>query len=380
MKILEQVYFDNGATSYPKAPMVAEAMADYLLNNGSNVSRGAYKAAMDASRLVYETRMQLCDLFHFDKPDHVIFTKNITESINQVLKGILTDKDHVITTSMEHNAILRPLSSIGCETTRVHADTEGYVHLDAFKEAVKNNTKMIVMIHGSNVSGSINDIEAIGRFAKEKGIIFVVDAAQTAGVVDINMDYIDVLCFTGHKSLLGPTGTGGFLVQPHIVESMKTLIEGGTGSASELEVQPDHMPDKYESGTPNVVGLYGLHTALSFVMNEGIDQIHKHELDLVEYFINNFKSDDVRIVGSKSMDNRTAVISLDFLTKDNAMVAFDLQRTYNIATRVGMHCAPAAHKSLGTFPNGTVRVSFSYFNTIEEVKYLLDALTIILDN
>lgn len=378
MKILEQVYLDNGATSYPKAPNVAEAMADYLLNNGSNVSRGAYKAAMDASRLVFETRMQLCDLFHFDHPDHVIFTKNITESINQVLKGILNPEDHVLTTSMEHNAVLRPLNSIGCDVTRVQADQKGYVHLDAFKTAVKDNTRMIVMIHGSNVSGSINDIESIGRFAKEKGIIFVVDAAQTAGVVDIDMDYIDVLCFTGHKSLLGPTGTGGFLVQPNIVESMKTLIEGGTGSASELEVQPNHMPDKYESGTPNVVGLYGLHTSLTYIMNEGIQKIHKHELELLAYFMKHFKSDQVKFIGSEDLRDRTAVISLDFISKDNAMVAFELQKTYNIATRVGMHCAPAAHKSLNTFPNGTVRISFSYFNTLEEVQYLIDALNQIL--
>ncbi len=378
MKILEHVYLDNGATSFPKAPNVPEVMANYLLTNGSSVSRGAYKTAMDASRVVYETRELLCELFHFDHPDHVIFTKNVTESINQALKGLLTESDHVITTSMEHNAVVRPLNSIGCDVTKVQSDEKGFVTPSSFESAITDNTKMIIMIHSSNVSGSINDIKKIGELAKSKGIIFVVDAAQTAGVIDIDMSYVDILCFTGHKSLLGPTGTGGFLIQPHLVTQMKPLIEGGTGSASEQETQPNHMPDKYESGTPNVVGLFGLHTSLSYLLKEGITTIHNKEMDLVQYFLDHFDSEQVRLVGEKSINNRTAVISLDFLTKDNAMIAFDLQRQYNIATRVGMHCAPAAHKSLKTFPNGTVRISFSYFNTIEEVQYTIDAIKILI--
>lgn len=374
MNILDRVYMDNGATSYPKAPNVAENMASYILNNGTNVARGAYKASMDASRVVYETRELLCELFHFEHPDHVIFTKNVTESLNQVIKGLITKEDHVIISSMEHNAVMRPLNGLGCEMTRVKSDEEGYVSFDDVEAAIKENTKAIVMIHGSNVCGSINNIEAIGKMAKEKGIWMIVDAAQTAGVVDIAMSYLDALCFTGHKSLLGPTGIGGFLVQPELAKLMKPLIEGGTGSASEQETQPEHMPDKFESGTPNVVGIYGLHTSLNYLKTIGIENIRSHEMMLVDYFLKHFKNDDVKIVGSKDSKHRTAVISLDFKSQDNAVMAFKLERTYNIATRVGMHCAPAAHKSLNTFPNGTLRVSFSYFTTIEEVDYLIQAI------
>ena len=376
MKIFDKVYMDNGATSFPKAPNVAEDMAAYILNNGSNVSRGAYKDSMDASRVVYETRELLCELFNFDHPDHVVFTKNVTESLNQVLKGLLTKDDHVIVSSMEHNAVMRPLHGIGCELTRIQADQAGFVNPDKIKEAITDQTKAIVMIHSSNVCGSINDIESIGKIAHDHQLLFVLDAAQTAGVIELDMKkcHIDALCFTGHKSLLGPSGIGGFLINPSYVKAMKPLIEGGTGSASEQETQPEHMPDKYESGTPNIVGIYGLNTSLKYIMNEGIKTIHDKEMKLVEYFFNHFDHKEVRVIGKRDLENRTAVISLDFLKKDNAMIAFDLERKYHIATRVGMHCAPAAHKSLKTFPNGTVRVSFSYFNTIEEVQYLIDAL------
>lgn len=376
MKILDKVYMDNGATSYPKAPNVAKVMSDYILYNGANVSRGAYKDSMDASRIVYETRELLCDLFNFDHPDHVVFTKNITESINQAIKGLLTEKDHVIISSMEHNAVMRPLHSVGCQVTRLEADAKGYINPEDVTAAIRKETKAIIMLHSSNVCGSINDINAIGKIANDKDLIFILDAAQTAGVIEIDMkkSYIDVLCFTGHKSLLGPSGIGGFLLDPRLVCQMDALIEGGTGSASEQEYQPEHMPDKYESGTPNIVGIYGLNTSLKYLKNEGIEKIHHKEMLLVDYFLNNFKVDDVEIIGAKDTKNRTAVISLDFKSKDNAVIAFQLERQYNIASRVGMHCAPAAHKSLNTFPNGTVRVSFSYFNTIEEVEYLINAI------
>lgn len=376
MKILEKVYMDNGATSFPKAPFVAQNMADYILNNGSNVSRAAYKDAMDASRVVYETRELLCELFNFEHADHVVFTKNVTESINQILKGLITEKDHIVISSMEHNAVMRPVHSIGCHVTRVQADKEGYVHSKDIEKAITKETKAIVMIHSSNVCGSINDIEKIGKIANKHGVLFVLDAAQTAGVIDIDMAkcHIDALCFTGHKSLLGPTGIGGFLINPSLVKEMKPLIEGGTGSASEQETQPEHMPDKYESGTPNVVGIYGLNTSLKYIMAEGIKNIHKKEMNLVKYFFDNFNHRDIAIIGHRGLNNRTAVISLDFKTKDNAVISFNLEKKYNIATRVGMHCAPAAHKTLNTFPNGTLRVSFSYFNTIEEVQYLIDAI------
>lgn len=372
----KMIYMDNGATSFPKAPGVAEAMADYLLNNGANVSRGAYGSALDASRIVYDTRAMLCALFNFDHPDHVVFTKNITESINQALKGLLTQDDHVITSSMEHNAVMRPLNSIGCEMTCLPSDEKGYIQTKDLAAYVKENTKAIIIIHSSNVCGSINDIDSLGAFAKKNKLFFMVDAAQTAGVVAIDMkkSHIDFLAFTGHKSLLGPTGIGGFLINPEWVDQMKPLIEGGTGSASESEYQPNHMPDKYESGTPNVVGIYGLHKSLEFIMDLGLDKIYEHEMNLVAYFLENFKMDGVKLIGQPSCLNRTAVIALDFVELDNSLVAFHLEKDFHIATRVGMHCAPSAHKSLNTFPQGVVRLSFSYFTKLEDIDYLIESI------
>lgn len=377
--IRDKVYMDNGATSYPKAPNVAKNMADYIINNGSSVSRGAYKSSLDASRIVYDTRSELCDFFNFEHVDHVVFTKNITESMNVILKGLLTEKDHVIISSMEHNAVMRPLHSIGCKLSKMASSIEGYVDVDSIETQITPETKAIVCIHSSNVCGSINNISAIGKIAKKHGVYFIVDAAQTAGVVPIDMveSHIDVLGFTGHKSLLGPTGIGGFLIAPEMVKHVKPLIEGGTGSASESEIQPEYMPDKFESGTPNVVGIYGLNAGLTFIKETGIDKIYEHEMYLVQYFLDHFKTKK-NIVGKKDTIDRTAVISLNFEGYDNAIIAFELEKKYHIATRVGMHCAPSAHKTLNSFPNGTLRISFSYFTTIEEIQYLIDALEDIL--
>lgn len=374
------IYFDNGATSFPKAPGMEKVLSDYILNNGSSISRGAYKNALDASRMVYETREILAEMFNFSDPEHVVFTKNITESLNVVIKGLLKTDDHVLISSMEHNAVMRPVNHMGCDKTIIHATKEGYITPSAVKEAITKDTKAMILLHASNVCGSINDIQAIGEILHEEGIYFIVDAAQTAGVVDIDMEacHIDVLCFTGHKSLLGPPGTGGFLIKPHMVDKVDSFIQGGTGSASEDETQPLHMPDKYESGTPNVLGIYGLHHSLNYIREIGTHNIHDHEMKLTAYFIEKIKEEGIRIVGSTSIENRTAVVSLDFDTIDNAMISFMLEKNYHIATRVGMHCAPSAHKSLDSFPNGTVRFSFSYFNTFEEVDACVDGLRAII--
>lgn len=370
------IYMDNGATSFPKAPGVAEAMFDYLKYNGANVSRGAYDNALDASRVVYDTREILCDLFNFEHPDHVIFTKNITESMNQALKGFLSPQDHVLTTSMEHNAVMRPLNSIGCDISQVACDDKGYLNIDALEGALEPHSKAIVVIHASNVCGSVNDLKKIGEFAKKHGLFFIVDGAQTAGVIPIDMTacHIDFLGFTGHKGLLGPTGIGGFLIAPQWVEKVKPLIEGGTGSASESEYQPKHMPDRYESGTPNVVGIFGLNKGLTYIQDLGLDTIYTHEMQMTDYFIKNFSMDNVRLVGQPTTKDRTAVIALDFLDFDNSLVAFELQKKYHVASRVGMHCAPCAHKTLKTFPQGVVRLSFSYFTTKEEIDYVISSL------
>lgn len=375
------VYLDNGATSFPKAPNVAKAMSDYIINNGTSISRGIYKSSMEASRVVYETREALCNLFGFDLPENVVFTKNITESMNVILKGLLNKSDHVITSSLEHNAVMRPLNSISCEITRINGSLEGYINPEDIKNEIKTNTKAIIINHGSNVCGSVNDIEAIGKIAKDNNIYFIVDAAQTAGIIDIDMkkSNIDALGFTGHKSLLGPNGIGGFIITTELSNHVKPLIEGGTGSASESEVQPTYLPDKFEAGTPNIVGIYGLLEGIKFVSETGITTIHEKEMKLVERFLNNFSNKNVKIIGPKEIFSRTGVISLDFTSFDNAEVAFILEKKYGIATRVGMHCAPSAHKTLNTFPNGTLRISFSYFTTEEEIDYLIESLNTILE-
>lgn len=370
------IYFDNGATSFPKAPGMEKVVSDYILYNGSSISRGAYKNALDASRMVYETREILAEMFNFPDPEHVVFTKNITESLNVVLKGYIGSEDHILISSMEHNAVMRPVNHIGCRKTIVQADDQGVITPEAVKKAITKDTKAMVMLHASNVCGSVNDIVAIGKVLYEAGVTFILDAAQTAGVLNIDMEeaHIDILCFTGHKSLLGPPGTGGFLIKPYMVDKVSSFIQGGTGSASEHETQPLSMPDKYEAGTPNVLGIYGLHHSLNYIRSEGIEKIHAHEMTLTRHFMDHMKKEGIRIVGSDDCKQRTAVVSLDFESFDNAMVAFLLEKNYHIATRVGMHCAPAAHKSLKSFPNGTVRFSFSYFNTLEEVNQCIAAI------
>ncbi|BEP27768.1 aminotransferase class V-fold PLP-dependent enzyme [Helicovermis profundi] len=376
----KRIYLDNGATSFPKAPGVAESMYNYLVNNGASVGRGSYEETLDAQRVIFETRELICKLFNFDKVENVVFTKNITESLNTIIKGLLTDNDHVIISSMEHNAVMRPLNSLelkGIDITRVMCNKYGEIDPSDVRDAIKANTKAIIMIHSSNVCGTVLDLEEIGKIAKENNIFFIVDAAQTAGFLDVDFIKLNasVIAFTGHKSLLGPQGTGGFIVSDEICKQINPFIEGGTGSASEDENQPKYMPDKFESGTPNVVGLYGLNASLKFIFETGLENIRNHELKITKMFIeglNNIKG--IKIIGKLETEGRTPVVSVDFLENDNALVSYMLEKSYGISTRVGMHCAPSAHKTLGTFPSGTVRFSFSYFNTEDEIDYTLNSI------
>jgi cysteine desulfurase family protein len=381
---MKSIYFDNGATSFPKAPGVSDAMCKYINEIGSSVNRGIYDKSLQAERIILDTREMLCDLFNFDKTDNVVFTKNVTESINVILKGFLKKDSHVIVTSMEHNAVMRPLNSlqdIGVSYTCISSDQDGNLNYDELESSIQENTKLIFTIHSSNVSGTINDINRIGQIAKDNNIFFAVDAAQTAGIIDIDMksSNIDALCFTGHKGLLGPQGMGGFLISDDFNKEITPFIEGGTGSKSDLEIQPMNMPDKFESGTPNVVGIYGLHASLQYLKETGIENIHKKEIDLVEYLLEKIEifEDEIRVI-AKNNKNRTGVVSLDFKNQDNATISYVLSSKYQISNRVGMHCAPSAHKTFGTFPQGSVRVSFSYFNTFEEVDVLINALSEIL--
>ena len=377
---MKRVYLDNGATSFPKAPGVAEAMMDYIMNNGANVGRGIYESSFHAENIVFDTREKLARLFNFDDPANVVFTKNITESLNIVLKGLLKEDDHVIVSSMEHNAVMRPLNSLrkrGVSFSRVRCDQTGELNPEDIRGQINSNTRAVVMTHASNVCGTIMDLEEVGKICKENGLLFIVDAAQTAGFM--NVDYkelnADVIAFTGHKSLLGPQGMGGFVIKEDLTKDIGTFIEGGTGSLSDKEIQPEYMPDKLEAGTQNIPGIYGLNAALDYLEKRGVENLRRIEMNLVQEFLDGLrKIQEVEVIGKKFIANRTGVVSIDVPGRDNADISFRLNDEYGIATRCGMHCAPSAHETLGTFPRGTVRFSFSHFNTMDEVEYTLGAI------
>lgn len=377
---------DNGATSYPKAPGVAEAMSHFILNVGCNVGRGAYAEAFEAQRKIWELREMLCEMFEGPDPKNVVFTMNVTQSLNMLIKGLLKSGDHVLISPMEHNAVVRPLqqlTEIGVSYDLLPADETGFVDVSRMAACVKPNTKAIICTHASNVCGTVNPLQVIGEFAENADLWFIVDAAQTAGVLPVSMKLFkaDAIAFTGHKSLLGPQGVGGFVLTDALNTALSSLISGGTGSHSESVIQPEFLPDKFESGTPNTVGLYGLHAAMKFIQSEGMAQIFAHEMMLTERFINAVqKIDGIRIAGKTGIEDRTAVVSLDFVNCDNAEISYCLEKSNGISTRVGMHCAPLAHKQLNTFPQGTVRFSFSYFNTIEEIDEATEAIKTLLQS
>ncbi len=377
---MNKVYLDNAATTFPKAPGVGEAMKAYIENVGTSIKRGVYQSALSVEETVFETREMLCSLFNFDKPDNVIFTMNITQSMNYLIKGLLKPGDHCIVSSIEHNAVMRPLSQMaksGVSFSRVMCDQYGRLRPDDILESIRPETKAVIMTNASNVCGTVLPLEAVGKICREKGLLFIVDAAQSAGV--FNMDYkalnADAIAFTGHKGLLGPQGIGGFLINDKAAASMSSLICGGTGSDSEYEEQPEYMPDKFEAGTPNIPGIIGLHKSLEYIKEIGISCISDTELKLTEQFLEGVQSiNSIKVIGLPGTIGRTAVVSLDFHEMDNGEVSYLLDRDFGIMTRCGLHCAPSAHKTLGTFPHGTVRFSFSHCNTSEEVGYTIEAI------
>ena len=307
---MKYVYLDNGATSYPKAPGVAESMSDYILYVGTNVNRGAYSSSYEAENVVYETRELLCELFNFNKPENVIFTKNITESMNVLIKGLLKENDHVIVSSMEHNAVMRPLNSFNnkIEYTKAICNKSGELSIDDVESSIKTNTKVIIMTHASNVCGTVLDLEKVGQLCKKHNLFFIIDSAQTAGFLNLDFQKLnaDAIGFTGHKSLLGPQGIGGFIVNDRINHEMTTLIEGGTGSLSDSEIQPDYMPDKFEAGTLNIPGIYGLNASLKYLLKYGVKNIRDKEIYLLNKFLEGVLNiEKIKIIGKKTTDNRT---------------------------------------------------------------------------
>ena len=386
---MNRIYLDQASTSFPKAPGVAQAMMDYLTMNGVNVNRGCYSSAYSAEEVIYETRQLLAELFHFSKCKNVIFTPNVTTSLNFILKGFLKPGDHILVSAMEHNAVMRPvvqLASSGISFDRIPCRTDGSMILEKVEELIRPETKAIVTLHASNVCGTRMPLDALGEICQRHQLYFVVDSAQTAGIVPINMDkmHIDALAFTGHKGLRGPQGTGGFLVSQALAEQLEPLISGGTGSVSHTEEIPDFMPDRFESGTPNLPGIYGLHEALLYLKTHSLQAINEKELSLTGYFLEQLQALDdtgrhIRIIGKKDLTDRNAVVSIQTPEIDMSQVAWQLDNEYGVMTRVGLHCAPSAHKTLGTYPAGTIRFSFGPENTKNELDFAIQGLKKILD-
>ncbi len=378
-----RVYFDNGATTYPKPDEMIGAMVDYMKNVGCNISRGIYEDALNAEDTVYETRELIASLFNFEVPENVCFTKNITESLNVIIKGLIKENEKVIVSPFEHNAVMRPLNKVGADIVKLKLRDKCEIDETHLTKELNSGAKAVIVSHSSNVSGDILPVEKIGKLCRKFNVPFIVDTAQTAGVITVDMKKmcIDCVCFTGHKGLLGPQGTGGFVISENLVEKVGSFIEGGTGSRSDLEVQPFDMPDKYEAGTQNLVGIYGLNASLKYINRLGIENIFKKERELLNYFkskLIDLKSDRFKIIGLNDDENKTATISLDFKDIDNAMVSHELQSKYKIQNRCGLHCSPSAHRFYNTFPQGTVRFSLGHYNTYEEVDYALESLKKIL--
>jgi cysteine desulfurase / selenocysteine lyase len=372
------IYLDNAATSWPKPDCVYQAMENCMRYAGANPGRGGHRMALDAGRILYDCRDALAELFHIEDPNQIAFMLNATDAINTALFGFLEPGDHVVTTGMEHNAIARPLRCLermGVGLSIIPVNSHGEVNIQDIKAACSPATKLIALGHASNVTGTIVPIEEIGKIAREKGARFLVDAAQTAGVEDIDVDAMDIdfLAFTGHKSLMGPQGTGGLWVREEI--NLKPMRWGGTGSNSESDLMPDLMPDKLESGTPNTVGIAGLGAGVRFILEKGLGKIRQHERELTRQLVEGLaETSSVIVYGPNDLNKQAAVVSFTIAEMDTGQVGYLLDRQYDIATRTGLHCAPWAHASIGTLRTGTVRASFGYFNTGEDVENILAAV------
>ena len=371
------IYFDNAATTMHKPETVIHAVAQ-ALNSLGNAGRGAHEASLDASRNIYGVRERIADFFHGEDPSRIAFTSNSTESLNTAVKGILNPGDHVVTTVMEHNSVLRPLYEMeekGVELTFVKTDERGVMDLADLEAAIRPDTKAIVCTNGSNLTGNYVDVEAVGAIAAKYNVLFVVDASQTAGVfpIDVQKMHIDILCFTGHKSLLGPQGTGGMYVREGL--EVRPLLSGGSGVQTYSKTHPKEMPTALEAGTLNGHGIAGLHAAVEYLMAEGIDKIRTREQELMWRFYEGVKDiPNVKVYGDFSTKNRCPIVTLNIGAYDSSEVGDALLMDYDISIRPGAHCAPLMHEALGTVGQGAVRFSFSHYNTEEEVDTAIRAI------
>jgi len=375
------IYCDNAATSWPKPPEVLQAMTDFLQHTGANPGRAGHRLSIEAGRMVYRTREAIAELMHAPDPLRVVFGPNVTYALNLALHGLLRPGDHVITSSMEHNAMMRPLRTLeqrGVEVTVTPCGPDGLLDPRDIERRIQKNTVLIALNHASNVVGTIQPIAEVGRLARQHAVLFLVDAAQTAGAYPLDMQdaCIDLLAFTGHKALCGPTGTGGLILGEHVdTQRLKPLVQGGTGSHSAFEEQPDFLPDRYESGTLNTVGLSGLCAAIRWITARGIDAVRAHDMRVTARMLAGLRTiPGVTVYGTQDAARQTAVISFTVQDADSAEIGLRLDDEYDIQCRVGLHCAPTAHKTLGTFPTGTVRLGLGAFTTIDDVDKVVQAV------
>lgn len=372
------IYLDNAATTFPKPQEVYDEVMRYMKEYGANPGRSGHRLALEAGRAIYNTRELLSEMFNIKNPMDIVFTCNGTDGLNTAIKGILKPGDHVISSTMEHNSVLRPLKAlekIGVELTIVQCNKEGFIDLKDIEKSIKANTKAIITTHASNVTGTIFPIKEIGEITKKNNIIYIVDAAQTAGLYDIDVDAmnIDVLVCPGHKSLLGPQGTGVMYIGENVC--IDCIKQGGTGSASESLVQPDIMPDKFESGTPNTPGIAGLGRGVKFIMDTGMQTMREHEEKLTQHFLDELsKIKEVIVYGPKDSKKQAPTVSINIKGADSSEVGYILDSEFDIAVRTGLHCAPLAHETVGTLESGTIRFSIGYFNTKQDIDRAIEAI------
>ncbi|HEY9076436.1 MAG TPA: aminotransferase class V-fold PLP-dependent enzyme [Anaerolineaceae bacterium] len=375
------VYLDNPATSFPKPPEVLRAMTAFTENVGANPGRSGHRLSIESARIVYAAREAIAEMFHAPDPTRIIFGQNVTDAINLALMGLLHPGDHVITSSMEHNAVMRPLRALeqtGVTLSVIPCAPDGSLDPQLLENAIRPETVLIVINHASNVNGTILPARAAGAIATRRGLLFLCDVAQTGGILPIDMqaDGIDLLAFTGHKGLYGPMGTGGLIIGERVdLHRLKPLRRGGTGSRSELEIQPEFLPDRFESGTLNAVGLAGLNAAVRWLLQRGISTIHQQEQELTSRLLDELRSiPGVQVYTPPEKYRRVSVISFNIQGIEPSEVGFTLDDEFGILSRVGLHCAPAAHRTLGTFPSGTVRFGLSAFTTPAEIELALQAV------
>ena len=372
------IYFDNAATSWPKPRGVKDALDHYFGGAGGNPGRSGHRMSIAAAQIVEDARDSLSRLLNVDDPSRVVLTKNVTEALNIAIFGLLQPGDHAVTTSIEHNSVMRPLrylESRGLELTVIDCSPTGTLEPSQVEEALRADTRLLVTLHGSNVMGTVLRIDQIAAIARKRGVPYLVDAAQTAGAmpIDVEATGVDLLACTGHKSLLGPTGTGALVVGEGV--ELRPLMRGGTGSRSDLETQPEFLPDALESGTLNVAGLAGLAAGVKYLLEVGVGALAAHEKALVARFLAGAANiAGVTVYGPESLDDRCGVLCFNVDGLVSSDVGVMLDRDYGILSRAGLHCAPGAHRTIGTFPTGTVRFGFGYANTAEEVDHALVAL------